>query len=171
MTEKKKIVSSDEISGEVYSSLEEIQVVMSKRLEKFVFDLLEKATKRTETWYGKQIVKNPNLSKGEPGKIDPSALLDIIDGREKGEQYKQFPGEEVNASKPAKSLRVRASVNNGPLKINNSSDPRSELRNKILEMAQVSEDPSYDDPSYDPSQEFLVTEDGRRIPVKYNVNE
>ena len=56
--EKKKIVASDDLSGEIYTSLEEIRNVMSARLSDYIDNLLSKAVKRTESWYGKQNINH-----------------------------------------------------------------------------------------------------------------
>jgi len=177
--EKKKLVSSNEISGEIYSSLEDIRDVMMERLSNFVSVLIGKAEKRTEAWYGKQLPKKSYLSTDKSGKIDPSALLDIIDGREKGKQFIQSPGQEVHINNVDLSLDqqnkispVRAPINQGPLKKTNSvssGDPRDQLRNRLLELAQVPEEETMTPDTN--NDEFLITEDGRKIPVKYNTNE
>lgn len=159
--EKKKIVSSSEISGEIYSSLEEIQVVMMKRLGGFVTDLVNKAEKRTETWYGKQIPKEASITKPD-GKFDPSDLLDIIDGREKAKQFRASPGQEVTVNTDNK--------NAFSIPEPTFDNPRDALRNKLMHMTEEDVVDGQDIPAGG-NNEFLLTEDGRKIPIKYNIKE
>lgn len=173
---KKKIVASDELSGEIYTSLDEIQKVMVKRLMTFVDDLIGKAHKRTESWYGK-ITKPAPTSNGKDGKIDPADLLDTIDGRENAAAFREAPGQPVgNAPTPGPhdNLRIKAPVNQGPLRTPvDPNDPRASLRENLRRMAEVSDEELAIEQQGDAEAagEYMLTEDGRKIPVKYNINE
>jgi len=194
---KKKIVASDDLSGEIYTSLDEIQKVMLKRLSSFVTDLVGKAHKRTESWYGKQVSK-PKTEKTEVpgGKIDPAMLLDTIDGRENAAEFLEAPGQEISTAaaraslppqqqphspqqQPDGSVRVRApNPNQGPLRSaqdEDPNDPRSALRHRLRSMA---EGPEQEGPGPGPvpqvettSGEVLVMADGSRVPINYSTNE
>jgi len=181
--EKKKIVASDELSGEIYTSLEEIQDVMVKRLTVFVDNLVGGAQKRTEKWYGKITKPVPvKANKQSDGKIDPADLIDTIDGRENGVAFRQAPGQTMGAgslssaqgdqaqSSIHENIRIRQDVAPGPLVPANSADPRSTLRANLMRMAAPSpEELAVESNSKQDDGEFIVTDDGRRIPVKYNL--
>jgi len=183
--EKKKIVASDELSGEIYTSLDEIQNVMVKRLTSFVDNLIDGAHKRTEKWYGKITKPLPEANKKSGGKIDPADLLDTIDGRENGEAFRKAPGQNVRMGAPAApqqqgqpglhdNIRIQAPPNAGPLMPSqiNPNDPRSALRANLLRMAAPTpEELAMEQNQQNEAGEFIVTDDGRRIPVKYNTNE
>ena len=79
---KEKIVDSNRLDGDIYSSLDEIRDVLYKRLSSFLDDLVAEAEKRVESWYGHQVSKgssvseSSNVSSGrEPDKIAPENLL------------------------------------------------------------------------------------------------
>lgn len=164
---KKKIVETDELSGDVYTSLDDIRDVMTKRLEKFVDNLLSQATQRTEAWYGKQLPKSDQDGQAPNGKIDPASLIDSIEGNGKSGDFIQTPGRNGQTSE---SVKITAPVNQGPLQTQqpiDASDPKSVLRARLRNMAEP--EPSEVDEHFE--GEFIVTEDGRRIPVKYNHNQ
>ena len=191
---KKKIVASDELSGEIYNSLDEIQRVMLKRLGNFVTNLIDKAHERTEAWYGKQIPK-PDVAdiEADGGKIDPASLLDTIDGRENAAAFLSTPGQEISAARNAAakqesashgplrnadgSIRVQApGPIQGPLRPQadgDPSDPRYALRHRLREMA----DPTQEElrhsptPPMESSGDVLIMEDGTRVPVNFNPSE
>jgi len=183
--EKKKIVASDELSGEVYTSLEEIQDVMVKRLTAFVDGLIGGARKRTEKWYGKVTKPTPKGNKNTGGKIDPADLLDTIDGRENGEAFRKAPGQNVGMGATATqqqqnqlglhdNIRIQAPPNAGPLMPSqiDPNDPRSALRANLLRMAAPTpEELAMENQQQGEAEEYVMTDDGRRIPVKYNINE
>lgn len=160
--EKKKIVASHELSGDVYTSLEEIKTVMVERLSKFVNDLVENARQRTELWYGKQ-AEAPHGHMDVNGKIDPASLIDSIEGRESTNQIVKVSNQEQNGEQ--QSFKVKAPINHGPLKLGNQNgSSKSELREKLRDLAS----PIEEEDSSDYSGEFIMSSDGRRIPVKYN---
>lgn len=170
--EKKKIVASHELSGDVYTSLDEIKEVMTKRLSKFVNELIYNASKRTEAWYGKQVSKgNGSLTETSPEKIDPASLIDSIEGRENANLFLKSPGQEVTSEQQqSESYKVTAPTNQGPLKREewvDPNDPKAVLRARLKQMAE----PEGEEVSEDYTGEFIETPDGRRIPVKYNHSE
>lgn len=182
--EKKKIVASDELSGEIYTTLEELQSAMIKRLTSFVDNLVDGARHRTEKWYGKITKPIPEVSEKSGGKIDPADLLDTIDGRENAEAFRQAPGQTVGTTASEQpvgmhdSLKISAPVNTGPLRplrpsTLDPSDPRSALRENLRKMAEPSQQEIEMEKKLDgeAASEFIVTEDGRRLPVKYNIKE
>lgn len=189
---KKKIVASDELSGEIYTSLDEIKKVMLKRLSVFVIDLVEKAHKRTELWYGKQILKPKEEEiKASDGKIDPASLLDTIDGRENAAAFLEAPGQEISAASVRASapipppgpqaqsdgsIRIQApNSNQGPLKGTQGGDPgdpRFALRERLKQMAtEPNELATSPAPQIEPAGEILIMEDGTRVPINFNTNE
>lgn len=166
--DKKKIVASHDISGDVFMSLDEIKEVMTKRLAAYVDNLIGEARQRTESWYGKQ-VEQPEQEESSNGKIDPASLIDSIEGREKAEQFVRAPAQDVNPD-VGKSYRVKAPTNQGPLQSQmpvDPSDPKSVLRAKLRSLAEPEEQEV--DENYE--GEFVITDDGRKIPVKFNQNQ
>lgn len=166
---KKKIVETDELSGDVYTSLDDIRAEMTKRLMEYVDNLLNEATNRTEQWYGKQIARPEEANKAPDGKIDPASLIDSIEGRSNAAEFIKQPGQQIV---PGQSMKITAPVNKGPLRSSGNmpvdpTDPKSVLRARLRDMAEP--DPQEIDEHFE--GEFVVTEDGRRIPVKYNQNQ
>jgi hypothetical protein len=79
---KERIVDSNRLDGEIYSSLEETKEVLHKRLLSFLNGLVAEAEKRAESWYGHMISKNTtdldsagDISKKNNDKIAPENLL------------------------------------------------------------------------------------------------
>lgn len=173
---KKKIVASDDLSGEIYTSLDEIRRVMMRRLSEYVENLVGKAAKRTEVWYGKQIAAH-TAPETSGGKIDPASLIDSIDGREGGAAFRQAPGQEIGAhaqANPNDAITIKAPINQGPLVPNGAAhpnDPKAALRQKLVEMASVSDEELAQEEATSDAEQFVMTDDGRRIPVKFNVQE
>lgn len=172
--DKKKIVASHELTGDVYTSLDEIREVMTKRLETFVNNLLDVARQRTETWYGKQVPSQEQVETTN-GKIDPASLIDSIEGRERAQQFITAPGQEVHPGVPQQqqqqqSFKIKAPVNQGPLQPQvfvDPTNPQSVLRAKLKALAE----PEDEELNMDNVDEFVVTSDGRKIPVKFNNNQ
>lgn len=167
--DKKKIVASHDISGDVFMSLDEIKEVMTKRLAAYVDNLIGEARQRTESWYGKR-VEQPEQKESSNGKIDPASLIDSIEGREKAEQFKResHPAQDVNPD-VGKSYRVKVPTSQSPLQSQmpvDPSDPKSVLRAKLRSLAEPEEQEV--DENYE--GEFVITDDGRKIPVKFNQN-
>ena len=157
--EKKKILASSDLDGEIYTSLEEIREVMTIRLTSFVTNLVAQAEKRTQVWYGKQMVTNPSMSSGG-GKIDPASLIDSIDGPSTSlNESQQMPGGD--------SFKVKAPINQGPLRPSQESAGSSSLRQKLLEMA-TPDDGEVVDSS---ESNMVVLPDGRTVPVKVNIQQ
>lgn len=189
---KKKIVASDELSGEIYTSLDEIERVMLKRLSTFVTNLVSKAHKRTEDWYGKQIPRPKEEEiEASDGKIDPASLLDTIDGRENAAAFLEAPGQEISTAaarartpqpppgpqtQPDGSIRIQAPGHDqGPLRAPQDGDPnnpRYALRQQLRQMATApNEAPEAPIPQMEPSGEVLIMEDGTKVPINYSTNE
>lgn len=110
--DKAKLFDSSKIKGEIYGTLEEVHVVMTERLTKFVENLMESATKRVENWYGKEVaeqgrkvVAQPQLSQQDlDDKIDPDILLSSI---ENSMPEPKFTKEATIAAMPQTNLRSR----------------------------------------------------------------
>lgn len=190
--EKKKIVASDDLSGEIYTSLEEIRNVMSARLSDYIDNLLSKAVKRTESWYGKQLPKptSESLSLQEDGKIDPVSLVESIEGRENYDNFVTTPGQEVFAKQQppprqqqqqvsamdnfGEGIKITAPINTGPLDPNKfigieSSDPREQMRARLKAAVTVPDEEFSDQPTGQEDQrDYMVTSDGKKIPIRYN---
>lgn len=74
-----KTYDSNEIDGDVYSSLDEIKEALTIKLSKFIEQLVDKANKYEKSWYGSQIkkAKEVGLYKQEKkSKIDPESLIE-----------------------------------------------------------------------------------------------
>jgi len=74
--EKQKIINLDKISGEVYSSLDEIRTVLIERLTKFVDDLISTTEQNARQWYNKENFVSNQTQSSSSAKIDPKTLLE-----------------------------------------------------------------------------------------------
>ena len=164
---RRKEIDSNKLKGEVYASLDEIRDVMTRRLSVFIDNLVGEAKKRTDVWYGKHMIEHASPS-GLGGKIDPAVLIDNFDDGMGGTPTQ--PG-----TLAGQSLRIPASAPSGPLRpnVDISSDPAAAgLRQKypaaLVNLATPSDEEMNDVSS---SSDFMVDEQGNRIPIKYTVNE
>lgn len=174
--EKKKIVASHELSGEVYTSLDEIKDVMTKRLSEFVSNLIKQAENRTEQWYGKQIKQTKNAtnasngeSEGQSKKIDATSLVNSIENEDSAFTNEESSQKQQNAL--SDTYKIKAPVNQGPLQTNSRldpSNPKGSLREKLRQMADPGEQGSDNDIQ---SDEYILTPDGRQVPVRYKHNQ
>jgi hypothetical protein len=154
--DKKKILASTELEGEIYTSLEEIRRVMVERLTGYVTNLISQAEKRTEVWYGKQMSIPATITEG--GKIDPASLIESIDGLQQVQSEKLIEG----------NYKIKApSSTQGPLKQSYSNSNGSSLRDRLLEMAT----PDDEDGGGAVGDDFVVLPDGRKVPVKLNIQQ
>jgi hypothetical protein len=173
---KRKEVDSKDLKGEIHTSLEDIRAVMTKRLEDFVDNLVGTARKRTETWYGHQMLEKVNED-GSGGKIDPASLMNGIDGEERQMPFVGQVAQSNNVIENGMSYRVKMPSNIGPLKPEtnlhgsiktniNPADPKADLKRQLLEMAM----PEEDDAAFGDG-EYVMTDDGNRVPVKFNIGQ
>lgn len=174
--EKKKIVASHELSGEVYTSLDEIKSVMTKRLSEFIDNLVKQAENRTELWYGKQLEqKKVNADTdgvdNKDKKIDPTSLIDSIENENSVAPAAKETQQKGND--PALgSYKIKAPVNHGPLQTNSHldpSNPKNSLREKLRQMADPGDEDAGDNSIQ--SDDYVLTPDGRQVPVRYKHNE
>lgn len=184
---KRKEVDSNNLKGELHTSLDDIRTIMSERLNNFVNGLIDGAKKRTEVWYGQHIVEQTKED-GSGGKIDPAALMNSIDGNgtdgsesvflPKGKSQPQQTQNvhtetyKVKAPRPTGPLRGSSNSSGGSFKPDvklDPNDPKSALRQQLLDMAMpTDEEMTHEGVN---NQEYVVTEDGRKVPVKFNMNE
>lgn len=71
---KEKIIDSKRLDGELYSTLEEVQVILKERLDQFITTIVEDAEKRATVWYGSKTKLIENIK--ESDKIDPNSLIE-----------------------------------------------------------------------------------------------
>lgn len=179
---KRKEVDSNNLKGELHTSLDDIRTIMTQRLNDFVNGLLDGAKKRTEAWYGQHIVEQAKED-GSGGKIDPAALMNSIDGSDDMFLPKGKVTNQQTQSATPESYKVKAPPVNGPLRGGSAgsvggfrpevrldpNDPKSAIRQQLLDMTMPTEEELQDDGA--DNQEYVITEDGRKVPVKFNVNE
>lgn len=81
-----KIIDSAKINGELFGTLEEVRLAMSKNIADFINNLTSEASNRVELWYGKEVADRqkqmlssmPSLESDD--KIDAATLLNSLDG-------------------------------------------------------------------------------------------
>jgi hypothetical protein len=170
---KRREVDSNNLKGELHTSLEEIRETMVKRLTDFVDNMIEQAKKKTEVWYGHQMLEQAR-SDGTGGKIDPASLLNSIDNDDMfiNKTKKSDVVSRQQSFDSNTTYRVKMPTNNTSNNTNrtmpivniNRNDPKADIKQKLLEAAMPDD---FDDEQID-NNEFVMTEDGRRIPVTYN---
>lgn len=181
---KRKEIDSNNLKGELHTSLEDIREVMTLRLTTFVNNLIDQAKKRTETWYGQHILEKAK-DDGSGGKIDPAALMNSIDGSDDMFLNKKPSTTTLTTQSTPNgqnNFKVKAPVNTGPLRqqsiqhnanapmINiDPTDPKANLKQQLFEMALPDDEDMQSSTVGD--GEFVVTEDGRKVPVKFNIKE
>lgn len=152
--DKKKILASTDLEGEIYTSLEEIRKVMVERLMGYVTNLISQAEKRTEIWYGKQMLAPVSMTEG--GKIDPASLIESIDGLQEPQTNKSIEG----------NYKIKApSGVQGPLKTNQQNYSNgSSLRDRLLEMA-TPDDEDGNGGTASAQGDFIILPNGQKVPV------
>jgi hypothetical protein len=158
--DKKKILASTDLEGEIYTSLEEIRKVMVERLMGYVTNLISQAEKRTEIWYGKQMLAPVSMTEG--GKIDPASLIESIDGIQDSQANKSMEG----------NYKIKAPPVQGPLKVNqqNYSNGNGSLRDRLLEMA-TPDDEDGNGGTDSAQGDFIILPNGQKVPVKVNIQQ
>ena len=108
---KNEKFTSDQVGGNLFTSLEEIEAHLIEKLKKFVNETITKARSREETWYSDHL-KKAKQPVFDNNKIDPESLLAGIEST-------------INIGKdPAKELarnKIRELV-----KDDDDSDPNTE---------------------------------------------
>lgn len=89
--EKQKIVDSTKLNGEIFVSLEQIQNLLTKRLNAYIEKTIKVAKQREINWYGNlrtqsQVVNNIS----QPTKIDPESFLDDLEDYKQEERTNNF---------------------------------------------------------------------------------
>jgi hypothetical protein len=122
---KSKIVSTSQISGKIFASLEELKEVVIKDVVSFIEEKCAEAEELANRLYGNLEYSTSNNSVSKDGKIDPTIIFDEIDS---------FPTQQIQGT-PKKQT-----VNNGnqsvPVNMHNSNgQPVSyqEIRQRIME--------------------------------------
>lgn len=180
---KRKEIDSNNLKGELHTSLEDIREVMTLRLTTFVNGLVDQAKKRTETWYGQHILEKAK-DDGSGGKIDPAALMNSIDGNDDMFLNKKSSSPNVSTTSPVEqnTFKIKAPMNSGPLRqqqhvasrngpmINiDPTDPKAKLKQELFEMALPDEEELQAASAGE--GEFVLTDDGRKVPVKFSIKE
>lgn len=82
--EKQKIVDSTKLSGEIFTSLDEIKNLLTKRLNVFIEQTIKVAKQRENVWYGKLRNESKILTSTQQtqkqNKIDPESFLEDLEG-------------------------------------------------------------------------------------------
>lgn len=79
---KERVIDSNRLDGEIYSSLDDIRDILYKRLSSFLDELVTEAEKKVETWYGQQVSSSrsesfsgTNNAEDNTSKIAPENLI------------------------------------------------------------------------------------------------
>jgi hypothetical protein len=167
----RKEFQTNSMKDELYSSLEEVRGVMLKRFNDFVEELTSKASMKTEEWYGQHIIENNDIAK-----LDPEFLTESFSKEtEQQQQYQQNPAVAVRPNDDFSNITIKAptitgplqnhnKIQNGPLININPNDPKADIKRQLLEMTM---DDDVDFGATDYNKEFIITDDGRTIPVKF----
>lgn len=120
---RERIVDSNRLDGEIYSSLEEIRDVLYKRLSSFLDDLVRETEKRVEVWYGQQVnaTKLEDLDRTLSGSGDSS-------GSDKIAPENLISEFETHATKKPQGVSVPPPPSSGPRRRDNLTN---ELRRMI----------------------------------------
>lgn len=73
-----KIVDSNRVNGDLFSSLDDIKVLLTEKLSKFIDGVLVQAQTRQENWYGQQVRKAKQQGVTTQ-KLDADALLEGLE--------------------------------------------------------------------------------------------
>lgn len=136
------------IDGEAYESIEEIQKLLRDRLEAFLAELVAKAKKEVQEWYGvtadHDIVETTDSLEGEGSKLDPEDLLSGKSGLVEAAQQGQHP---LQMSGPQQTVLAQPP-----------------LRDHIRRMVTPEDEPQ---PVTQDGRRFVVLENGDRVPVEW----
>lgn len=128
---KEKVIESNRLDGDIYTSLEEIRAVLHKRLATFLDELVNEANKRVKQWYGEQQAEINSLqgnSDNPNEKIDPENLITAIEN-DQGHNMPilQKSTTKVSSSEAQNELRRRME------KIADPEHPLTEVSSEIRE--------------------------------------
>ena len=144
-TGKEKIIDSKRLDGELYESLDEIQIILKNRLEEFINQLIKEAETRANSWYGAK-TKIAETNQYE-GKIDPDSLIDE-------ETTTVNPASILNPS-PAEQKKKNTGIN--------KAQAAKEARNKLI--AAMSDEQKTNTPGDIIDQEEIRLPDGQVVKV------
>jgi multidrug efflux pump subunit AcrB len=151
---KSKIVSTNQISGKIFASLEELKEVVVKEVSMFIEERCVEAEELANRLYGNLDQSAPNQPVNKDGKIDPAAILDEIDNT--ANQQNQIP-------QPSQIINIHGNqaipVNmQGP---NNPPVNYQEARQRAIERM-----------TDDPNRQLVQTENGtfKEVPTQNRNN-
>lgn len=146
---KERVVDSNRLDGDIYSSLDEIRDVLYGRLSSFLDGLITEAERRVETWYG-QHVSTPkhedSSSLSDPNsqtKIAPENLIS------------EFENHAVSIGRPQSSANQNMVV---PQRT--QEEARNELRKRLD--PEANQESGESNPGVLESEEILLP-DGRKV--------
>lgn len=160
-----RIVDLDKVNGELYTSLDDIRVVLENRLSGFIQKLVTDAQKRTKVWYGKQVdLSAPKKEKAEKKTVTKETPIQKNDSFDPEEfLYDDLEQQEVH--------QQQQQSNNADQEINNVSEMPEEvqkenLKQRLRQMVAAEDEP---ETAQENSSEFIETPDGKRIPINMKV--
>lgn len=152
---KRKIVDSADLNGEVFSSLEEVQNLLKKRLSEFVDKVVTDARKNENSWYGK--IKNNKINTPAPpttsNKIDPENLMPDFSG----EDTSSYNEERMNFQKN--------------MEIMSNEDQKADLKKQLLKKMAPSREELQSDVQFEEEVKIksITGPDGVLIPADFKV--
>ena len=152
---KRKIVDSADLNGEVFSSLEEVQNLLKKRLSEFVDKVVTDARKNENSWYGK--IKNNKINTPSPpttsNKIDPENLMPDFSG----EDTSSYNEERMNFQKN--------------MEIMSNEDQKADLKKQLLKKMAPSREELQSDVQFEEEVKIksITGPDGILIPADFKV--
>lgn len=152
---KRKIVDSADLNGEVFSSLEEVQNLLKKRLSEFVDKVVTDARKNENSWYGK--IKNNKINTPAPpttsNKIDPENLMPDFSG----EDTSSYNEERMNFQKN--------------MEIMSNEDQKADLKKQLLKKMAPSREELQSDVQFEEEVKIksITGPDGILIPADFKV--
>jgi len=143
---KERVIDTNRLDGEIYSSLDEIRDILYKRLSSFLDDLVTEAEKKVETWYGRQVSSSRSecydgtgLAEDTTSKIAPENLINDF------ETHALRPTDQ-NITVPQQRGRDQS---------------REQLRNELRQKLQPDDETSADGTLID--SEEVVLPDGKKV--------
>lgn len=156
---KRKQLRSDEIDGEIFTSLEEVEKILKERLNNFISKTLEKTETRSEQWFGNERTDSNKKSKQyqkkektQNNKIDPGTLLNE-DEENSEEKEKEETNQIQNPEQLFQGQSTKVKLDQPPPPGSNSSQngnssSGADAQSKIRQMVTPEEDDiQYPDPS------------------------
>lgn len=153
---KERIVDSNRLDGDIYSSLEEIRDILYKRLSGFLDGLISEAERRVESWYGQQVSVSRlehdsahSNSSDSQSKIAPENLIS---------EFESHALSNTAHGQPVQQVRQQQNIT---IPQRSSDEARNELRRRLDPESDKLQEGS-DNPNVLETEEIQLP-DGRKV--------